>query len=117
MALKTVTRSEFKATVNMNGIVVVDFYADWCGPCKQFAPIFQTAAEEHQDITFLKVNTDVEQVLSQELEITSIPTIMVYRNSNIVFKQAGALAKQSFEHLIRSVRELDIDALSAKAAR
>ncbi|KAE8763301.1 thioredoxin [Georgenia thermotolerans] len=109
MATKNLTTQEFESAVSGEGITLVDFWADWCGPCKMFAPIYEQASEAHPDITFAKVDTEAEQALAAGLEITAIPTLMAFRDGILVFSQAGALPAKSLEQLIDGVKGLDMD--------
>ena len=114
MATLTATGENFRQTVTDNDIVLVDFWADWCGPCKMFAPVFESASEKHDDIVFAKVDTEAEQQLSAEAQIRSIPTLMAFREGILVFNQAGALPSESLEELITAVRDLDMDDVREK---
>lgn len=109
MATVEVTKGNFEDTTAGDGIVIVDAWAEWCGPCKRFAPVFDKASEEHEDITFAKLDTENNQDLAGELQIQAIPTLMVYRDGIEVFNQAGALPPAAFEDLIKQVRDLDMD--------
>lgn len=116
MATKNLTLDEFTDTVSSDGITLVDFWAEWCGPCKQFGPIFEQASEQHPDITFAKVDTEAEQELAGQLQITAIPTLMAFRDGVLVFNQAGALPAKSLEQLITAVRELDMEDVQRQVA-
>lgn len=105
----TLTKDNFEQTVDGNDIVIVDFWAAWCGPCRGFAPVFERAAEKHPDIVFGKVDTDAEQELAGAFEIMSIPTLMVFRENVLLFAQPGALPEAVLDDLIGKVRELDMD--------
>jgi thioredoxin 1 len=106
----------FESTVTSNDIVLVDFWADWCGPCKRFAPVFEAASEAHPDIVFAKVDTEAEQGLSAAANIRSIPTLMAFRQGILVFNQAGALPAPALEQLIEGVRSLDMDKVREQLA-
>ncbi|MGZ4146329.1 MAG: thioredoxin [Actinomycetota bacterium] len=109
MATTNLTADMFEETVTKDGIVLVDFWAEWCGPCKMFGPVFEEASERHADAVFAKVDTDAEQSLAGGLGIASIPTLMIFRDGVLVFRQPGALPPQTLEQLITAVRDLDID--------
>ena len=110
------TAAGFQEAVSSNGITLVDFWADWCGPCKRFAPVFEAAAERHPEVTFGKVDTEAEQGLAAAANITSIPTLMAFRDGVLVYSEAGALPPQALEQLITAVEELDMDEVRAKLA-
>lgn len=108
------TASDFERAVGVDGIVLVDFWATWCGPCRSFAPVFESAAEQHTDITFAKVDTEAEQQLAGGLGISSIPTLMAFRDGILLHAQAGALPAPALEQLISAVREVDMDEVRRK---
>jgi thioredoxin 1 len=99
----------FEDTVKGDGITLVDFWASWCGPCRQFGPVFEATAEENPDITFAKVDTEAEQQLAGALGIMSIPTLMIFRDGIQLFSRPGALPKSALDDLLKQVRELDMD--------
>ncbi|MBM6980390.1 MULTISPECIES: thioredoxin [Actinomyces] len=116
MAPKDITGAEFNQTVRGEGITLVDFWASWCGPCRRFAPVFEKAAENNPDITFAKVDTDAERDLAGALGISSIPTLMVFRDDVLVYREPGALPAAALDSLITQVRELDMDEIKRKIA-
>ena len=108
MATLQLTQDIFDDTVSTNDIVLIDFWAAWCGPCRSFAPTYEKVAEDHPDIVFAKVDTEAEHALAAAFNIMSIPTLMIIRESVVVFSQAGALHERALTDLIAQVRELDI---------
>ncbi|WP_107771725.1 thioredoxin [Nocardioides sediminis] len=115
MTTLTLGADNFETTVAENEIVLVDFWASWCGPCRQFAPVYERASETHPDIVFGKVDTEAEPALSAAARISSIPTLMAFKDGVLVFSQAGALPATSLEQLVTAVRELDVDLEMQKA--
>jgi len=116
MATTTLTAETIGQTINDNDIVLVDFWAEWCGPCKRFGPVFEASSETHQDVVFGKVDTEAEQQLAAELQIFSIPTLMAFREGILVFNQAGALPAPALEQVVQAVKDLDMDEVRAKIA-
>jgi thioredoxin len=116
MATIALTKDNFEKIVNGNDMVIVDFWAPWCGPCKGFAPVFEAASEKHFDVVFGKVNTDDEQELAASFNIRSIPTLMLFREKVILFSQAGALPGAALEQIITKGRELDMAAVYKEIA-
>ena len=113
MATIDINADSFEQTITDNEIVLVDFWADWCGPCKRFGPVFESASEQHADVVFGKVDTEAEQALAAAANITSIPMLMGFRDGILVFAQAGALPAPMLEDVITKVQALDMDAVRA----
>jgi thioredoxin 1 len=114
MATVNLTAADFESTVRGNDIVLVDFWAAWCGPCRSFAPVFEAASQQHADVVFGKVDTEAEQALAGAAQITSIPTLMAFRDGILVFAQPGALPAPALEQVITAVRGLDMDQVRAE---
>ena len=114
MATFAMTMDNFENTINDNDIVLIDFWADWCGPCKMFGPIYEQLSDTHSDIAFAKVDTESEQTLAAQFGIQSIPTVAAFREKILVFAQPGALPQEAMEELIKQLRALDMDDVRAQ---
>ena len=116
MATIELTKDNFESTVNGNPMVIIDFWAPWCGPCRGFAPVFEKASDAHPDVVFAKVNSDEQQELAGTFNIRSIPTLMVFREKVILFQQAGALPGQALEQVLAQAKSLDMAKVHAEIA-
>ena len=117
MATTDLTAESFAGTIEGNDIVLVDFWAAWCGPCRMFAPVFEKASEEHPEIVFGKVDTEAEQALAAQAQISSIPTLMAFRDGILLYAQPGALPAPALTDLIDQVKNLDMDVVRAEVAK
>ncbi|GGR64185.1 MULTISPECIES: thioredoxin [Micromonospora] len=116
MATVELTTANFDEVTERDGIVLLDFWADWCGPCKRFAPVYERSSDKHPDIVFGKVDTEAQQELGAKFNISSIPTVMAIRDGVIVYAQPGALPESALENLIEQVQQLDMDDVRKKLA-
>lgn len=116
MATVELTTDNFKQVVSDSNILIIDFWASWCGPCRSFAPVFEAASGKHADIVFAKVNTEEQQELASAFNVRSIPTLMVFKEQVIIYAEAGALPAQGLEQLVEGVRGLDMDKVRAEIA-
>ncbi|HEX8988656.1 MAG TPA: thioredoxin [Rhodocyclaceae bacterium] len=111
MATVELTKENFKETISSNDIVIIDFWASWCAPCRSFAPTFEAASDKHADVCFAKVNTEEQQELAAAFNVRSIPTLMVFREQVILYAEAGALPPAALDEIVQQVRALDMDAV------
>ncbi len=116
MATVELTSANFSETIEQSDAILIDFWAEWCGPCKRFGPVFEAASDKHPGITFAKLDTEANQDIAAALEITSIPTLMVVKGGMLLYREAGALNASQLEGLITEVEKVDIESLKAEAA-
>jgi len=117
MATSVLTEASFESTVSKDGMVVVDWWAPWCGPCRAFAPVYEQVSDKHPAITFAKVNTEEQPALAEAFEIAAIPTLMVFRDGILIFQEAGALPAAALEELIEEVGKIDMNEVRAEIER
>ena len=117
MATIDINSEQFEKTITDNDIVLVDFWAEWCPPCKQFGPVYESESDSHSDIVFAKLDTDTNQSLSGQLGVSSIPTLMAFREGVLVFNQAGALQAPQLKQVVDAVKELDMEQVHAEVAK
>lgn len=117
MATVELNKENFENTINSSNLVLVDFWAAWCGPCRNFAPVYERASEKHTDVVFGKVNTEEQRELAQTFQIRSIPTLMIFREQIIIFSQAGSLPEQALTEVIEKAKNLDMDLVRAEIAK
>ncbi|PCC18156.1 thioredoxin family protein [Brevibacterium aurantiacum] len=117
MSTIEITKDNFESTITDSSILLLDFWADWCGPCKQFAPVYEEASEQNSDVVFGKVDTEAQQELAGLFAISSIPTLVAFREGIVVFAQPGALAAPQLEQVITAVKDLDMDEVRAELAK
>jgi thioredoxin 1 len=116
VATLELTKENFSETIDNNGMILVDFWAPWCGPCQSFGPVYEQISENHEDVVFAKVNTEEQQELAAHFQIRSIPTLMIFRDQIVIFAQPGALPGSALEELIGKAQELDMDKVRAEIA-